>query len=609
MKKSLKIFLSSTVKDLGPEREIAARAVEALRMEALRAETFGSYPGTPADVCMEMVRDCDVFIGIYGGRYGYVPKDQSVSVTELEFLEARQNGKDILVYIKDDVDREPLQADFLRRADDFEGGFFRRPAFRTITELEEWIKEDLIALLSSRFVTKHQPQEKTAEDTYRSYIRALYGEMTFAGLAETSSGLRVPLLDVFVSPKVRSIPRDRNASSETLDVNEALNQNQRCIIVGPAGSGKTVLLKSLALQAARGDQLGHEALLPILIPLASWASTVDRASPMDDLALHIVQFINSRAEPQFSPSIQAALETGQALVLLDGLDEVDREDLRTAIGNGVGAFWNRYPGVRIVLTTRPTVTIQIPGFSIFEIMPWTDQQVTQFVRGWSAALNDALGLSVDSEAQANEIVQAIISHPGLHELARNPLFLTLLAFVHRQAYRLPTRRVELYDAFVKTMLGSWERARSLSHTLPRKFEPAAVERILSAIALEMSKRDIITVGIDDAAAIAGASMSQGTLETARLSEFLSDLMNQSAILTQRGKDEFSFSHRTFQEFFAAKAIAAMVDQEALRFITTHYFEPRFEEAIRLSLSWMDVHGGRRELVGRAAEELIDAARA
>jgi hypothetical protein len=154
MKKSLKIFLSSTVKDLAPEREIAARAIEALKLEALRAETFGSQPDTPADTCRAMVRECDVFVGIYGGRYGYVPPGQSVSVTEMEFLEARQTDKDILVYIKGDVVHDGKQAEFLRRADDFEGGYFRRPAFRTITELEEWIKEDLIALLSSRFVTK-----------------------------------------------------------------------------------------------------------------------------------------------------------------------------------------------------------------------------------------------------------------------------------------------------------------------------------------------------------------------------------------------------------------------------------------------------------------------
>jgi hypothetical protein len=609
MKKSLKIFLSSTMKDLGPEREIAARAVEALHLEALRAETFGARPGTPADVCMEMVRECDVFIGIYGGRYGYAPQGQSPSVTELEFLEARQRAKDILVYVKDEADRDPLQADFLRRADDFEGGYFRRPAFRTITELEEWIKEDLIALLSSRFVTKHQPEEETVEDAYRSYVRALYGKMSFAGLAQSSSGLEVALDEIFVSPRVRSITQDDSKPPKSVDVSEALQKNQRSLIVGSPGSGKTVLLKSLAIQAARDDRLGHGNLLPILVPLASWAGTVDRGSPMDDLAQHIAQFISSRAEPRFTPAIQDALDTGHALVLLDGLDEVEREDLRTAIGNGVGAFWNRYPNVRVVLTTRPTATIQIPGFASFELLPWTDHQVSRFVHHWSAALNDALGLSVDSDTQANQIMRAIASHSGLRELARNPLFLTLLAFVHRQAYRLPSRRVELYDAFVGTMLGSWERARSLSHTLPRKFELAAVERILSSLALEMSKRDIGTIGIDAAAAIARTSMSPDKSEDAEFSELLSELASQSAILAQRGMGEFSFAHLTFQEFFAAKAVAAMGDQEAIEFITSNYFEPRFEETIRLALSWMDVHGGRRGLVGRAVEELLSAARA
>jgi hypothetical protein len=115
--------------------------------------------------------------------------------------------------------------------------------------------------------------------------------------------------------------------------------------------------------------------------------------------------------------------------------------------------------------------------------------------------------------------------------ARHLLFLTLLAFVHRQAYRLPTRRVELYDAFVATMFGSWDRARSLSHTLPRRFEPSAVEQILSSLALEMTIRGHNVVDVDAAGAIVGVAKAS---DHSDLSSLLSDLAGQSAILTHRG---------------------------------------------------------------------------
>lgn len=606
MKKSLKIFLSSTIQDLAPEREIAARAIEALKLEALRAETIGSQPDTPADTCRAMVRECDVFVGIYGGRYGYVPPGQSVSVTEMEFVEARQTGKDILVYIKGDVVRDDKQAEFLGRADDFEGGYFRRPAFRTITELEEWIKEDVIALLSSRFVTKSQPPTDTQADAYRSYVTTLYGRISFAGLAQTSSGLELPLLDILVNARVRVIRENDQTSPKTLGVVEMLSQARRSVVVGAAGSGKTVLLKDLAMQGAQGVlKLGQATLLPVLVPLASWAPSIERTTSVDDFTDHIVKFVGSRAEPRFEPTIRESLRTGRALLLLDGLDEIDREDLRRAITGAVETFCDRHPSIAVVLTTRPVAGLKIPGFSTYELLPWNDEQVSQFAHSWSAALNAALHLSVEADAQARSLLAAVASHAGLHELARNPLFLTLLAFVHRQAYRLPTRRVELYDAFVATILGSWDRARSLSHTLPRRFEPAAVEHVLSSLALDMTMREHSVLDFGAAAATVGVAKASDASELLRL---LSDLATQSAILTQRGPGQFSFSHRTFQEFFAAKAVAAMPDEDALAFITAHYFEPPFEEVIRLALAWIDVHGARKTLVAHAAEELLSVAR-
>jgi hypothetical protein len=292
MKRSLKIFISGTVKDPSPEREMAARAIESLKLEVLRAETFGSRPSTPAESCREMVRDCDVFIGIYGGRYEFVPPGQSISVTEMEVLEARRAGKDILVYIKDNVELEERQADFLRRADDFEGGYFRRPQFRTLTELEEWIKEDLSALLVSRFVTKRQPEGKTVVDDYRSYVAALYGITSFAGLAQTPSGLSVNLHRIFVDPRFRDFPQQDLTPSVTLSVNELLSSSQRSLIVGGPGSGKTILLRHLALQAAQGtlQVAGWEGVLPILVPLVSWATRFGRSATANALEQHILHF-------------------------------------------------------------------------------------------------------------------------------------------------------------------------------------------------------------------------------------------------------------------------------------------------------------------------------
>ncbi len=50
---------------------------------------------------------------------------------------------------------------------------------------------------------------------------------------------------------------------------------------------------------------------------------------------------------------------------------------------------------------------------------------------------------------------------GVRQLASNPLMLTILALIHRAGARLPSRRVELYELAVKTLLEDWELSRGI----------------------------------------------------------------------------------------------------------------------------------------------------
>jgi hypothetical protein len=147
----LKIFISSTMTDLQAERQAVEQAIAELRLEAVRAETLGSQPMPSRQASLEMARQCDIYLGIYGARYGWVPPGDQVSVTEMELQEAREQGKDILVYVKDVPEREEAQVDFVRQVEDFDEGFFRRPYFTTPEQLAEWVKEDIAALVSRRY--------------------------------------------------------------------------------------------------------------------------------------------------------------------------------------------------------------------------------------------------------------------------------------------------------------------------------------------------------------------------------------------------------------------------------------------------------------------------
>ena len=147
---TLKVMISSTVEDLGPEREAADRAITGLKLTRFRAETLGSFPNSPEVICALMAEQCHIFILIIGERYGYEIKSRKKSVVEFEYDVARkQNRGKVLVYIKEGVTREPRLDEFVKRVEDFESGYFRT-LFKTPEELSAKIQGDIARWIVSR---------------------------------------------------------------------------------------------------------------------------------------------------------------------------------------------------------------------------------------------------------------------------------------------------------------------------------------------------------------------------------------------------------------------------------------------------------------------------
>ena len=105
----MKVFISSTFKDLIEYRAAAIRAVEGTSYQASKMEVFGARPEEPLKACLEEVEQSDLFIGIYALRYGSTPDDSGISITEREYLHAKALGRPILCFILDEENQPWLQ--------------------------------------------------------------------------------------------------------------------------------------------------------------------------------------------------------------------------------------------------------------------------------------------------------------------------------------------------------------------------------------------------------------------------------------------------------------------------------------------------------------------
>jgi predicted ATPase len=150
----LRIFVSSTMKELASARVAARSAIERLRLIPVLFE-LGARPYPPRDLYLAYLRQSDVFIGIYGQQYGWIAPDQEVSGLEDEYLNA--GGMPKLVYVQSPApDRDPRLKEMLSRIQS-DGLSYR--GFATSEELSTLIADDLAVLLSERFDLGDEPKE------------------------------------------------------------------------------------------------------------------------------------------------------------------------------------------------------------------------------------------------------------------------------------------------------------------------------------------------------------------------------------------------------------------------------------------------------------------
>jgi hypothetical protein len=105
-----RIYISSTYSDLRDHRERVYRALRQIGHDAIAMEDYVATDQRPADKCLRDVSSCDLYIGIFAWRYGYVPPQdnpEARSITELEFRKARSSAIPCLLFLLDEAAEWP----------------------------------------------------------------------------------------------------------------------------------------------------------------------------------------------------------------------------------------------------------------------------------------------------------------------------------------------------------------------------------------------------------------------------------------------------------------------------------------------------------------------
>ncbi len=124
------------------------------------------------------------------------------------------------------------------------------------------------------------------------------------------------------------------------DLRQAVTEVRRLVVLGEPGAGKTATLWRLVYDYADEVQNDPTAPIPLLAPLGSYTGP----EPVFD---YLAQTIGE----DMRPYLLAYLHRGRVLLLLDGLNEMPRQDYAERVSS-IQALLNRYPRTPAVVTCR-----------------------------------------------------------------------------------------------------------------------------------------------------------------------------------------------------------------------------------------------------------------
>jgi calcineurin-like phosphoesterase family protein len=468
------------------------------------------------------------------------------------------------------------------------------------------------------FFQAFSPPPAPAVD-FRGYLQALIDRTSHISISGISSGsvkgaLRHPIEKLYTPLRSQDALAGLRGFSGLPDL---LPRHSRLLLEGQPGAGKTTFLRLVACLLAR-DVLGIDCpdgpswrkrhlgldggkpLLPVLLRISDLVPLLTRegARLLHNDRRRLLDLLEAMCEGNEHPISREAwsrrLEEGEAILLLDGLDEVADEELRSRIFEvfrDAAGHWK----CPIVVTSRPiqTAAPREMGFHLATVEPFERAEIRTFINHWVSALyatDSPEALSGEGERYRAALVGAICDLPRIRRLATNPVMLTCLCVVHWNEGRLPEGRSRVYRAVLRWLVAARTSLREKEGFTDRFAWNAFARLALAMVDAENGKKAVFdleagAVAIDPAVRRQFPSFTaQERRQEAR--RWLTFECLGSGVVEELAGRRLRFWHLTFQEFLAALQLAWLDDEDKPRsswwpLVRKHLDDAQWRETIEL----------------------------
>ena len=412
------------------------------------------------------------------------------------------------------------------------------------------ISSALLAKLAPEFIAPAKgvatrTKEKLEVKFRKGFEDYLGKQLARASTVKTiiSSNAPIPLKDIYVNLLLAS---GRKAFRDE-DFLEGVKVYRSVIFTATAGAGKSMLMRYLYIRFLEGQS----ERLPIFIELRD-LNQHPNVKLITFIKDRVADYIDGFSEQQ----LKYAIEGGKVVLFLDGFDEIDH-DIRKDRERELNQIAARYDNLWMFVSSRPAEGFaNWEKFHVFDVQPFTKKQV------------EALLSKIPYDEEIKRLFNSKLAE-GLYETHKefltNPLLTIMMLVTLEQFAEVPAKIHLFYEYAFEALFGrhdvtkgGFQRKRHTSLALDD------FKRLFSYFCMITYIKKSISFSADAVLGYIHQSIASSQIVVDK-SLFRSDLTESTCMLVLDGLD-YTFSHRSFQEYFAAYFLARVKVDEIARVV-------------------------------------------